>query len=205
MVTARCGFCETCFILASIATLVQSRSLQEGPRKHDVSEYDSPVGFSLLDNTDTLNILDLESTIENDGNRRNSNVQQHSAYDYDTTDQNKAEKQSSNDGWCVVWYLGAFGSLVGFFLIITCMELFFRMPMYRQSHLQAFMQNLHAENKPTPESPPPPYHLFAPPDYDETLQKVADPTRKTLGIFVIPVPAYPGPPPSSVPGAVQQV
>lgn len=68
------------------------------------------------------------------------------------------------------------------------MELFFRMPQYRQSHLTNFLQNLNAENKSyTPETPPPPYHLFAPPDYYETVQKAADDKRNTLDIFVIPV------------------
>ncbi|XP_065217477.1 uncharacterized protein LOC135843491 isoform X2 [Planococcus citri] len=206
MVTAgRCGFCETCFILASIATLVQSRSFQEGPKRSDASEYDSPMGFGLLENTDNLNTMDLKTNpISSKNDLNNNNAQQPQLYDYDTTDQNKPEKQSSTEGWCVVWYLGAFGSLVCFFLIITCMELFFRMPLYRQSHLQAFIQNLHNENKPyTPESPPPPYHLFAPPDYNETVQKAADDKRKTLDIFVIPI--YQGPAKTPMPAVVQQV
>lgn len=93
------------------------------------------------------------------------------------------------ESWCVIWYLGAFGSLVCFFLIITCTELFFGNPLYRDNNLNAFVQSIvSAENKPyMPETPPPPYHLFAPPDYYETVQKADSEKRRSLDVFVVPV------------------
>lgn len=93
------------------------------------------------------------------------------------------------ESWCVIWYLGAFGSLVCFFLIITCTELFFGNPLYRDNNLNAFVQSIMSnENKSyVPETPPPPYHLFAPPDYYETIQKTESDKRKSLDVFVVPV------------------
>lgn len=38
-----------------------------------------------------------------------------------------------------------------------------------------------------PETPPPPYHLFAPPDYNETIQKIVNEKRRSIDIFVVPV------------------
>ncbi len=98
------------------------------------------------------------------------------------------------ESWCVIWYLGAFGCLVCFFLIITCTELFFGNPLYRTENLNTFVHGMlsgQQHQKPfVPETPPPPYHLFAPPDYNETIQKIVDEKRKSLDIFLIPIPVH---------------
>lgn len=94
-------------------------------------------------------------------------------------------KPTSTESWCVIWYLGAFGSLVCFFLIITCVELFFKNPLYPNSEFGSYIPNIHQAY--VPETPPPSYHLFAPPDYNETIKKIVNEKRPKLDIFVVPV------------------
>ncbi|VVC41533.1 Hypothetical protein CINCED_3A017975 [Cinara cedri] len=108
-----------------------------------------------------------------------------------------------------VWYLAAFGGLVLFFFVVTCSELFLANPVYARRSADA----MHAgylrrrasgirnhQHRCMPDTPPPPYHLFAPPSYDDTVKdyglqrqflgpaKVSGKTNKKLAdVYVVPV------------------
>jgi hypothetical protein len=81
-----------------------------------------------------------------------------------------------------VWYLAAFGGLVLFFFVVTCSELFFGNPIYTRSavelphagylrrHVYGIRNHQNRGGHYAPETPPPPYHLFAPPSYDDTVK-----------------------------------
>lgn len=86
----------------------------------------------------------------------------------DITDADENEMESLS----VVWYLGAFGGLVTFFLIIVCSEFCFGNAMYRRHNPNEYINrvNVYADAY-FPQTPPPPYHLFAPPTYTDTLQR----------------------------------
>ncbi|XP_054290381.1 uncharacterized protein LOC129005498 [Macrosteles quadrilineatus] len=96
------------------------------------------------------------------------------------------------DMWSVMWYLGAFGGLVTFFLIVTCSEWCFGNHMYtrhgiNELYINAYQTNFH-EARRVSDSPPPPYDLFAPPSYSDLFGKVQDTRRKSkISVFIIPI------------------
>uniref|UniRef100_A0A1B6DNI1 Uncharacterized protein n=1 Tax=Clastoptera arizonana TaxID=38151 RepID=A0A1B6DNI1_9HEMI len=99
------------------------------------------------------------------------------------------------DMWSVIWYLGAFGGLVTFFIIVTCSEWCFGNHMYtrhgtNQLYINAF-QSTFLEAERTPETPPPPYHLFAPPSYSDLFGTVTtknnNKKKSKINIFIIPI------------------
>lgn len=121
-------------------------------------------------------------------------------------DMDDDDVSAEDEPMSAMWYLGAFGGLVLFFFVVTCSELFFGHPMYvrRQSNLP------HAGNlrrhvyglrnqKQKAETPPPPYHLFAPPSYDDLQVKgngldkpkfllpPGCPTHNQRHVYVVPV------------------
>ncbi|KAJ8680037.1 hypothetical protein QAD02_015824 [Eretmocerus hayati] len=74
--------------------------------------------------------------------------------------------QSPLDPWSIVWYIGSFGGLVAFFLIVSCSEWCCRRgarPLSVPYTQRGEVLNAQPLND---SSPPPPYHLFAPPPYD---------------------------------------
>ncbi|XP_033225132.1 uncharacterized protein LOC117178038 [Belonocnema kinseyi] len=100
------------------------------------------------------------------------------------------ESQSPLDPWSIVWYIGSFGGLVAFFLIVSCSEWCCRrgarpitVPYIQRGEVISSAQGV-------TETPPPPYHLFAPPPYDSI--NYADLTDKASGekldIYVISMP-----------------
>uniref|UniRef100_A0A1B6K208 Uncharacterized protein n=1 Tax=Homalodisca liturata TaxID=320908 RepID=A0A1B6K208_9HEMI len=96
------------------------------------------------------------------------------------------------DIWSVMWYLGAFGGLVTFFLIVTCSEWCFGNHMYTRhgiNHLyvNAYQSNFR-ETRRVSNSPPPPYDLFAPPSYSDLFGKAPEPKKKSkFDVFIIPI------------------
>lgn len=103
-----------------------------------------------------------------------------------------------------VWYLAAFGGLVLFFFVVTCSELFFGNPIYTHRQVELHhagylrrqvygIRNHHLQHRYTPDTPPPPYHLFAPPSYDDTV-KGGGPQQchKLADVYVVPVHAATG-------------
>lgn len=99
------------------------------------------------------------------------------------------------DMWSVLWYLGAFGGLVTFFLIVTCSEWCFGNHMYtrhgiNELYVNAYQSNFQESRRREPETPPPPYDLFAPPSYADLFGKEPDNTKKPnnkINIFIIPI------------------
>lgn len=102
------------------------------------------------------------------------------------------------------WYLAAFGGLVLFFFVVTCSEMFFGSPIYPRPPVELpqsgfLRRRVYGVRNPgmnpfSPESPPPPYHLFAPPSYDTV--KVTDlqhevfhehTGKKLADVYVVPV------------------
>ncbi|XP_058797900.1 uncharacterized protein LOC131668071 [Phymastichus coffea] len=121
-----------------------------------------------------------------------------------------ADAQSPLDPWSIVWYIGSFGGLIAFFLIVSCSEWCCRrgarsplnMPYTQRGEVLNATAVAAAGNNQTvvTESPPPPYHLFAPPPYDSiNYAEIADkgPAGEKLDIYVIslPIQAAPAQPP----------
>ncbi|KYM78526.1 hypothetical protein ALC53_11181, partial [Atta colombica] len=102
-----------------------------------------------------------------------------------------SDMQNPLDPWSIVWYIGSFGGLVAFFLIVSCSEWCCR----RGGRPLTVPYAQRAETLNTTgvtETPPPPYHLFAPPSYDsvnynEIVDKTSD---EKLDIYVISVPIH---------------
>ncbi|XP_019884989.1 uncharacterized protein LOC105258014 isoform X2 [Camponotus floridanus] len=111
--------------------------------------------------------------------------------DRDTEEIVNSDLQSPLDPWSIVWYIGSFGGLVAFFLIVSCSEWCCR----RGSRSLSVPYAQRAETINTPgvtETPPPPYHLFAPPSYDSVnYGKIIDKTTgEKVDIYVISVPIH---------------
>ncbi|XP_046746993.1 uncharacterized protein LOC124411721 [Diprion similis] len=114
-----------------------------------------------------------------------------------TTESVQATTNSPLDPWSIVWYIGSFGGLVAFFLVVSCSEWCCR----RGARPMGITYTQPGEPDSTSfgvqDAPPPPYHLFAPPPYDSIYY--GDITDKTSGekldIFVIAVPQVHGAPP----------
>ncbi|KAL1451790.1 hypothetical protein WDU94_006136 [Cyamophila willieti] len=72
-------------------------------------------------------------------------------------------------------YLGGFIGLVTFFFILACSEIFCQNCLYRSSS-NLFLPQAHCTHSyyttPKPVTPPPPYHLFAPPPYMDIAKAV---------------------------------
>ncbi|XP_031778973.1 uncharacterized protein LOC100678650 isoform X2 [Nasonia vitripennis] len=108
-----------------------------------------------------------------------------------------SEAQSPLDPWSIVWYIGSFGGLVAFFLIVSCSEWCCRrgarplsVPYTQRGEV------INPNGQPVSESPPPPYHLFAPPPYDSVnYAEIADKSGngEKLDIYVITMPIQQAP------------
>lgn len=103
----------------------------------------------------------------------------------------KGVESQDADPWSVIWYLGAFSGLITFFLVVTCSEwccgnhLYTR--HYGANHIYA-NSFTHTSYRP-PETPPPPYHLFAPPSYNDSVKNCQEKQKppKKSNIFIIPI------------------
>lgn len=109
----------------------------------------------------------------------------------DTEESVNNELQNPLDPWSIVWYIGSFGGLVAFFLIVSCSEWCCR----RGGRPLAVPYAQRPETINTTgvtETPPPPYHLFAPPSYDSVnYGEIVDKTSgEKLDIYVISVPVH---------------
>uniref|UniRef100_A0A224XTP7 Uncharacterized protein n=1 Tax=Panstrongylus lignarius TaxID=156445 RepID=A0A224XTP7_9HEMI len=121
-----------------------------------------------------------------------------------TTDAPSGGTVTDPDPLSVVWYLGAFGGLIAFFLVVTFSEWCCASKhLYRRHALAAPYLTGYSTESRAPDTPPPPYHLFAPPPYAEAT--CCDKTAQTP-IFIIPVhqptlppTTLPPPPPPSPP------
>lgn len=104
-----------------------------------------------------------------------------------------SETREVVDMWSVMWYLGAFGGLVTFFIIVICSEWCFGNHMYtrhgiNELYVNAYQSNFHETQQRVSDTPPPPYDLFAPPSYSDLFGKTQDPKKKSkINVFIIPV------------------
>lgn len=102
------------------------------------------------------------------------------------------EKHSPLDPWSIVWYIGSFGGLVAFFLIVSCSEWCCRRGARTLGTPYGVPRTGEAVNssRGVTETPPPPYHLFAPPPYDSVnyADLVDKASGEKLNIYVISVP-----------------
>lgn len=95
-------------------------------------------------------------------------------------DDDDAAGTSDGDGTLsAIWYLAAFGGLVLFFFVVTCSELFLDNPVHARRQMDLphagylrrhYLQRHTVGGHFGPETPPPPYHLFAPPSYDDFVK-----------------------------------
>ncbi|KAL0124852.1 hypothetical protein PUN28_006604 [Cardiocondyla obscurior] len=117
--------------------------------------------------------------------------EEYSGNDRDEEESVHAGLQSPVDPLSIIWYIGSFGGLVLFFLVVSCSEWCCR----RSGRPLAMPYTQRADTINTAriaESPPPPYHLFAPPSYDSVnYEDIVDKTTgKKLDVYVISVPIH---------------
>ncbi|KAL6260441.1 hypothetical protein P5V15_007967 [Pogonomyrmex californicus] len=108
----------------------------------------------------------------------------------DAAENVNSDLQNPLDPWSIVWYIGSFGGLVAFFLIVSCSEWCCR----RGGRPLTVPYAQRAETINTTgvtETPPPPYHLFAPPSYDSVnYSEIDKASGEKLDIYVISVPIH---------------
>ncbi|XP_053987591.1 uncharacterized protein LOC128891934 isoform X2 [Hylaeus anthracinus] len=114
--------------------------------------------------------------------------------------QSKGKDVDSDDGdghnpldpWSIVWYIGSFGGLVAFFLIVSCSEWCCRRGGRSLTVPYAQRPEVMNGGQVVTETPPPPYHLFAPPPYDSVnYGEIIDKTSgEKVDIYVISVPIH---------------
>nr|CAD7264961.1 unnamed protein product [Timema shepardi] len=97
---------------------------------------------------------------------------------------------SKLDPWSLVWYIGSFGGLVTFFLVVSCSECCCKR---RQAAAASTAAQEAAEFRVIEDPPPPPYEMFAPPPYDSLFYGEK---KDRLEIFVVPVHVSAPPPPT---------
>lgn len=137
------------------------------------------------DDEQTVYVIEFESeSSEREEGLRNKGKDGGPTVDGDT--------QNPLDPWSIVWYIGSFGGLVAFFLIVSCSEWCCRRggrPLTVPYAQRAEVMN---GGQVVTETPPPPYHLFAPPPYDSVnYGDIVDKSSgEKLDIYVISVPIH---------------
>ncbi|PBC31500.1 hypothetical protein APICC_10038 [Apis cerana cerana] len=151
---------------------------------HKVNNNQHPVDSTSNNHDDeqTVYVFEFESE---------SNEKEESLQEGKETPSDEEDDQNPLDPWSIVWYIGSFGGLVAFFLIVSCSEWCCRRG--GRSLSVPYSQRNEVMNGPVvTETPPPPYHLFAPPSYDSV--NYGEITDKTSGekvdIYVISVPLH---------------
>lgn len=102
-----------------------------------------------------------------------SHLQQKIIYSFLVTE------NSAFQPWSILWYIGSFGGLIAFFLIVSCSEWCCR------NRSRELNSELTTPSSPTPsENPPPAYDLFAPPSYDSLCHNEE---KSEYDVYVVPV------------------
>lgn len=196
------------FVVVSLLVATNQAFLAAPAPVHGVSSYDA---------TDVQRRLETNEVIHKTNNNHEQHPDDSSSDDRDDEPtvyviefeselnekedsmQNKG-KDSSNDGdsqnpldpWSIVWYIGSFGGLVAFFLIVSCSEWCCRRGGRTITVPYAQRAEVMNGGQVVTETPPPPYHLFAPPPYDSVnYGEIMDKTSgEKLDIYVISVPIH---------------
>ncbi|XP_044015233.1 uncharacterized protein LOC122857231 isoform X2 [Aphidius gifuensis] len=158
---------------------VPSPDYLHGPKNYDISDINEKVSTSISSNEVMQNIDDNnnkninESEIIDDHSNDDGQTMYVIEFESELGDKNIVhgggmDNQSPLDPWSIVWYIGSFGGLVTFFLIVSCSEWCCRKNArpIGSSCDQRCDDNQQQNNTNISETPPPPYHLFAPPPYD---------------------------------------
>ncbi|XP_011306318.1 uncharacterized protein [Fopius arisanus] len=136
-----------------------------------------------VDDEQTVYVIEFESEPSEKNHERNSKSMD--------SESEEMENQSPLDPWSIVWYIGSFGGLVAFFLIVSCSEWCCRRSArpLGTPYTQRPTETVTITRNVT-DTPPPPYHLFAPPPYDSVNYNdlVDKTTGEKLDIYVISVP-----------------
>ncbi|KAK4876421.1 hypothetical protein RN001_012843 [Aquatica leii] len=99
--------------------------------------------------------------------------------DFDDNSSNENEDHTFQP-WSILWYIGSFGGLIAFFLVVSCSEWCCR------THIRARSSQNTISNSPSPNDiPPPAYDLFAPPSYDSLCRP--DGEKGEYDVYVVPV------------------
>ncbi|XP_034182188.1 uncharacterized protein LOC117605226 [Osmia lignaria lignaria] len=136
------------------------------------------------DDEPTVYVIEFESELnEKEESMKNTGK------DASTAD---GDSQNPLDPWSIVWYIGSFGGLVAFFLIVSCSEWCCRRSGRTLTVPYAQRAEVINGGQVVTETPPPPYHLFAPPPYDSVnYGEIVDKTSgEKLDIYVISVPIH---------------
>ncbi|XP_023710865.1 uncharacterized protein LOC111866290 [Cryptotermes secundus] len=94
------------------------------------------------------------------------------------------------DPWSLLFYMASFGGFVAFFLVISCFECCCckcasRRP--QNTSTDSPVEPLPTETQWVHETPPPPYHLFAPPSYDTLFYGSVRDDKHKCGVYVVPI------------------
>ncbi|XP_043579369.1 uncharacterized protein LOC122566329 isoform X2 [Bombus pyrosoma] len=193
------------FVLVSLLVATNQAFLAAPVSVHGASSYDVTSVQSRLETNEVIHKVnnnhqqpvDLRNDNRDDG--QTLYVIEFESESNEKEDGNKGKDPSlvDNDGqnpldpWSIVWYIGSFGGLVAFFLIVSCSEWCCRRG--GRPLTVPYAQRAEAINGPVvTETPPPPYHLFAPPPYDSVnYGEIVDKTAgEKLDIYVISVPIH---------------
>ncbi|KAF5272145.1 hypothetical protein FQA39_LY01227 [Lamprigera yunnana] len=98
------------------------------------------------------------------------------------SEENSSSENEDNSfqPWSILWYIGSFGGLIAFFLVVSCSEWCCR------THMRA--RNSHSTVSNSSNSidiPPPAYDLFAPPSYDSLCGPSGE--KSKYDVYVVPV------------------
>lgn len=190
------------FVIVSFLVAKNQAFLNAPIPAHAVSSYSIGAERRMESNKATHSVNDNRHSVDSKSNDDDEEKELYAVIAYEEKDE-KVEKdrdteeivngdlQNPLDPWSIVWYIGSFGGLVAFFLIVSCSEWCCR----RGSRSLSVPYAQRAETINTPgvtETPPPPYHLFAPPSYDSVnYGKIVDKTTgEKVDIYVISVPIH---------------
>jgi hypothetical protein len=100
------------------------------------------------------------------------------------------ENKRDVDPKSLVWYMASFGGLVTFFLVVSCSECCCSKRQQRTPNRTSDVRSAEPPAEVTQwvdESPPPPYHLFAPPSYETLFYGNVSEAKNKCEVYVVPV------------------
>ncbi|XP_003394590.1 uncharacterized protein LOC126916961 isoform X2 [Bombus affinis] len=193
------------FVLVSLLVATNQAFLAAPVSVHGAPSYDVTSVQSRLETNEVIHKVnnnhqqpvDLRNDDRDDGQTLYVIEFESESNEKEGTNEGKDPSLVDNDGqnpldpWSIVWYIGSFGGLVAFFLIVSCSEWCCRRG--GRPLTVPYAQRAEAISGPVvTETPPPPYHLFAPPPYDSVnYGEIVDKTAgEKLDIYVISVPIH---------------
>ncbi|XP_076160669.1 uncharacterized protein LOC143143389 [Ptiloglossa arizonensis] len=188
------------FVMVSLLIATNQAFLAAPQPVHGMSSYDVTGAHRRLESNEVIHKVNNnhdddhdEQTVyviefESESNEKEESLQS-KGKDTNTVD---GDGHNPLDPWSIVWYIGSFGGLVAFFLIVSCSEWCCRRGGRPLAVPYAQRAEVINEGQVVTEAPPPPYHLFAPPPYDSVnYGEIVDKTSgEKVDIYVISVPIH---------------